>query len=74
MHDTFKQCPDEPIKSDEDLESFVVWLSSTYDNLAMTDYPNPAQFLSPLPAYPMKVCQVFFGSLLLKFLILLGGL
>ena len=56
LHETFHLCEDEPINSEDDLNNFILWISSTYDNLAMTDYPNPAEFLSPLPAYPMKVC------------------
>lgn len=36
----------------------VDWLLNTYGNLAMVDYPNPASFLAPLPAYPIReVCK-----------------
>lgn len=30
------------------------WLSTAYVYTAMTDYPTPSNFLSPMPAYPVK--------------------
>lgn len=42
---------------ESNFDDFMVWLSSAYENLAMTDYPNPASFLQPLPAYPIKVSK-----------------
>lgn len=30
------------------------WLSTAYIYTAMTDYPTPSNFLSPMPAYPIK--------------------
>ena len=44
-----------PLKSSDDTDVILGWLSEVYDNLAMVDYPYPASFLEPLPAYPIKV-------------------
>ncbi|RWS31159.1 lysosomal Pro-X carboxypeptidase-like protein, partial [Leptotrombidium deliense] len=55
LSSTFKLC--KKVK-EEDIETFMNWLRSTYENLAMVDYPNPSSFLAPLPAYPIKeTCQ-----------------
>lgn len=49
---TFRLC--EPLTK-KNLSNFLDWFSDIYGALAMTDYPNPATFLAPLPAYPIKV-------------------
>ncbi|ROL49925.1 Lysosomal Pro-X carboxypeptidase [Anabarilius grahami] len=41
-----------PLKSPEELKA---WLQETWVNLAMVDYPYEANFLQPLPAWPVKV-------------------
>lgn len=52
LQDNFQIC--ESLNEDSAIETFVGWLNGIYTNLAMTDYPNAATFLAPLPAYPMK--------------------
>ncbi|XP_048322126.2 uncharacterized protein LOC107415016 [Ziziphus jujuba] len=37
-----------------DADALGGWLSTAYVYTAMTDYPTPSNFLSPLPAYPVK--------------------
>ncbi|XP_051048216.1 lysosomal Pro-X carboxypeptidase [Phodopus roborovskii] len=41
-----------------DISNLKDWISETWVNLAMVDYPYEANFLQPLPAWPVKVvCQ-----------------
>ncbi|XP_069825819.1 lysosomal Pro-X carboxypeptidase-like [Dendropsophus ebraccatus] len=47
-----------PLKCQDDAAAFKYWLSETWVNLAMVNYPYPANFLEPLPAWPIKeVCK-----------------
>lgn len=48
----FQLC--KPLKKDK-LEQFVSFILNAWDSMSMTDYPNPATFLQPMPAYPIKV-------------------
>nr|XP_028581795.1 lysosomal Pro-X carboxypeptidase [Podarcis muralis] len=53
---TFRLCS--PLKTVTDAAAFKGWLSETWVNLAMVDYPYKADFLQPLPAWPIKaVCK-----------------
>ncbi|XP_014670682.1 PREDICTED: lysosomal Pro-X carboxypeptidase-like isoform X2 [Priapulus caudatus] len=45
-----------PLK--KDAGALKSWLTEVYGNLAMANYPYPASFLSPMPAWPIKaVCS-----------------
>lgn len=44
-----------PLKSKADVRKLKDYLTNVWTNLAMVDYPYPANFLAPLPAYPIKV-------------------
>ncbi|XP_037696975.1 lysosomal Pro-X carboxypeptidase [Choloepus didactylus] len=47
-----------PLTNSQDIQSLKDWISETWVNLAMVDYPYESNFLQPLPAWPMKVvCQ-----------------
>lgn len=52
IREAFHLCPAEEKKSS--LEDLIVLLTNALINMAMTDYPNPADFLAPLPAYPIR--------------------
>ncbi|OBS78164.1 hypothetical protein A6R68_19443, partial [Neotoma lepida] len=38
----------------KDIQRLKDWLSETWVNLAMVNYPYPANFLKPLPSWPVK--------------------
>ncbi|XP_020233875.1 lysosomal Pro-X carboxypeptidase [Cajanus cajan] len=43
--------------------SLIGWLRTAWIYAAMTDYPTPSNFLSPLPAYPVKkICEAIDSS------------
>ncbi|XP_044297925.1 lysosomal Pro-X carboxypeptidase isoform X2 [Varanus komodoensis] len=47
-----------PLKTVVDAAIFKAWLSETWVNLAMANYPYKADFLQPLPAWPIQaVCR-----------------
>ncbi|XP_060537305.1 lysosomal Pro-X carboxypeptidase [Cylas formicarius] len=43
------------VKSVDDLNVLLDWMSEIYTNLAMVNYPYPADFLMPLPGNPIRV-------------------
>lgn len=47
-----------PLKNDDDVLKLKQWASEVYVNLAMINYPYAANFLSPLPGYPIKVNMI----------------
>ncbi|XP_058401496.1 lysosomal Pro-X carboxypeptidase [Diceros bicornis minor] len=47
-----------PLTNSQDVQHLKDWISETWVNLAMVDYPYESNFLQPLPAWPIKVvCQ-----------------
>ncbi|XP_022084532.1 lysosomal Pro-X carboxypeptidase-like [Acanthaster planci] len=44
-----------PVETKYDVAAIKGWLSETWFNLAMVDYPYNASFLEPLPAFPIEV-------------------
>ena len=53
LTDLFHLCT--PLTDEKDADNLVDYLVDGFTNLAMTDYPNAASFLRPMPAYPMRV-------------------
>lgn len=52
-----------PLKESDDVERLKDWISETWINLAMANYPYESNFLQPLPAWPIKVvCQKLENS------------
>ncbi|XP_076447084.1 lysosomal Pro-X carboxypeptidase-like isoform X2 [Babylonia areolata] len=43
-----------PVENKYDLSDMLDWVSVVLGNLAMVDYPYPASFLQPLPAWPVQ--------------------
>ncbi|XP_067928307.1 lysosomal Pro-X carboxypeptidase-like [Watersipora subatra] len=56
LKETFNLCSD--VSSSEALASFKSWIAGAWSNIAMVEYPYPADFLQHLPAWPVKtVCS-----------------
>lgn len=53
LSDTWNLC--DPLVSEGNVTDLKYYLMNVWTNLAMVDYPYPADFLAPLPAYPIKV-------------------
>ncbi|XP_068601568.1 lysosomal Pro-X carboxypeptidase [Brachionichthys hirsutus] len=53
LSDEFSLCS--PLKNKNNIVSFKNWLQETWVNLAMVDYPYEANFLQPLPPWPIQV-------------------
>jgi len=49
----FRLCA--PLSNDSDVHNFKDWLTEMYGDVAMVNYPYPANFLEPLPAWPINV-------------------
>ena len=50
INQAFHLCPNEQF----DLETLINLLANVLTNMAMTDYPNSATFLSPMPPFPVR--------------------
>ncbi|XP_069495981.1 lysosomal Pro-X carboxypeptidase [Ambystoma mexicanum] len=57
---TFHLCS--PLQNKEDVLYFKAWLGETWVNLAMVNYPYEADFLQPLPAWPIQVVCKFLND------------
>uniref|UniRef100_A0A3Q0TFM0 Lysosomal Pro-X carboxypeptidase n=1 Tax=Amphilophus citrinellus TaxID=61819 RepID=A0A3Q0TFM0_AMPCI len=53
LSEEFSLCA--PLKNKNDIFTFKSWLQETWVNLAMVDYPYEANFLQPLPRWPIQV-------------------
>ena len=51
------------ITSSDDLTYLYMHLSNGYQYMAMTDYPYPANFLEPMPAWPVEVSTQPFANI-----------
>lgn len=61
MSSIFNTCT--PISSQSDLDYLYMHLSNGYQYMAMTDYPYPANFLEPMPAWPVQMATVPFAEI-----------
>jgi len=54
LTEIFKTCT--PLENMDDVNNYLInWLETGIGFLAMVDYPYPANFLEPLPAWPVNV-------------------
>ncbi|XP_046550785.1 lysosomal Pro-X carboxypeptidase-like [Haliotis rubra] len=70
IYNTFHLCS--PLKTTADVANFKAWLSNAWFDLAMVNYPYPANFLEPLPAWPVKAVCAPLGSPLQDKLLMQG--
>jgi hypothetical protein len=61
MSQIFNTCT--AISSSSDLDYLYMHLSNGYQYMAMTDYPYPANFLEPMPAWPVEVSTQPFAEI-----------
>jgi len=52
LADAWKLC--DPVKTPSDIVALKTYLMNVWTNLAMANYPYAANFLAPLPPYPVK--------------------
>lgn len=52
VSEVFNTCS--PVSSSDDIMNLYMHLSNGYQYMAMTDYPYPAAFLEPMPAFPVR--------------------
>ncbi|KAM9390314.1 lysosomal Pro-X carboxypeptidase [Phaethornis superciliosus] len=60
LSSTFNLC--RPLKNSQDAVSLKNWLSETWVNLATVNYPYKADFLQPLPAWPVQEACKFLRN------------
>jgi len=59
--ETFNLCT--PITDDSSYAVFKYWLMNAWTNLAMINYPYAANFIEPLPAWPVQgACEFLTGT------------
>ncbi|XP_045339785.1 lysosomal Pro-X carboxypeptidase isoform X1 [Leopardus geoffroyi] len=51
-----------PLRNLQDVQHLKGWISETWINLAMVDYPYESNFLQPLPAWPIKVVCKYLNN------------
>lgn len=61
MSDLFNTCT--PITNSSDVLHLYQHYSNGYQYMAMTDYPYPAAFLEPMPAWPIKEAVKPFANI-----------
>lgn len=62
-----------PLTKSQDVQRLKDWISETWVNVAMVDYPYESNFLQPLPAWPVKVTGRYPSSLLIAYFSLFTG-
>jgi hypothetical protein len=48
-------CPDEQVQDVDGVASVIGLIESSFDMMAMLNYPYPTWFVKPLPTYPVTV-------------------
>ena len=61
LNKIFKVDNSSPLNTTEDVENFLrPYIREAFESLAELDYPYPANFLAPLPKWPVRVSGIYF--------------
>lgn len=62
LNERFSICEEDHLKEENEVDKLIIYIRNAYESMSMTDYPNAADFLQPLPPYPIKEACRFLSA------------